>query len=69
MCFRRGIYRVLKSLNKCTGSRIHILMKNNMEIVSILLWLNVFVSMLLENVIEFEIIPEGRWITKLVQIC
>lgn len=44
-------------------------MKNNMEIVSILLWLNVFVSMLWENVIEFEIIPEGRWITKLVQIC
>lgn len=55
-------------VDKCIGSRIHIIMKNDKEIVGTLLGFDDFVNMLLEDVTEYETTPEGRRITKLDQI-
>lgn len=55
-------------MDKCIGSRIHIIMKNDKEIVGTLLGFDDFVNMLLEDVTEYESTPEGRRITKLDQI-
>ncbi|XP_006900155.1 PREDICTED: U6 snRNA-associated Sm-like protein LSm5-like [Elephantulus edwardii] len=57
----------LELVDKCIGSRIHIVMKSDKEIVGMLLGFDDFVSMILEDVTEFEITPERR-ITKLDQI-
>ena len=54
-------------VNKRIGSRIHIVMKSDEEIVGTLLGFDGFGSMVLEDVTEFELTPEGR-ITKLDQI-
>lgn len=64
------IYRsyLLELVDKCIGSRIHIIMKNDKEIVGTLLGFDDFVNMLLEDVTEYENTPEGRRITKLDQI-
>ncbi|GAB1290865.1 U6 snRNA-associated Sm-like protein LSm5 [Apodemus speciosus] len=48
-------------VDKCIGSRIHIVMKSDKEIVGTLLGFDDFVNMV-------EITPEGRRITKLDQI-
>ncbi|XP_061215391.1 U6 snRNA-associated Sm-like protein LSm5 [Neopsephotus bourkii] len=58
----------LELVDKCIGSRIHIVMKSDKEIVGTLLGFFDFVNMVLEDVTEFEITPEGRRITKLDQI-
>ncbi|KAF6201473.1 hypothetical protein GE061_003864 [Apolygus lucorum] len=58
----------LELVDKCIGSRIHIIMKNDIEIVGTLLGFDDFVNMLLEDVTEYEITPEGRKITKLDKI-
>jgi U6 snRNA-associated Sm-like protein LSm5 len=55
-------------VDKCIGSRIHIIMKNDKEIVGTLLGFDDFVNMVLEDVSEFESTPEGRRVTKLDQI-
>uniref|UniRef100_A0A8C5DEE2 U6 snRNA-associated Sm-like protein LSm5 n=1 Tax=Gouania willdenowi TaxID=441366 RepID=A0A8C5DEE2_GOUWI len=55
-------------VDKCIGSRIHIVMKTDKEIVGTLLGFDDFVNMVLEDVTEFELTPEGRRITKLDQI-
>lgn len=55
-------------VDKCIGSRIHIIMKNDKEIVGTLLGFDDFVNMLLEDVTEYENTSEGRRITKLDQI-
>lgn len=55
-------------VDKCIGSRIHIIMKNDKEMVGTLLGFDDFVNMLLEDVTEVENTPEGRRITKLDQI-
>lgn len=55
-------------VDKCIGSRIHIVMKNDKEIVGTLLGFDDFVNMLLEDVTEYESTPEGRRVTKLDQI-
>ncbi|KAF1528641.1 U6 snRNA-associated Sm-like protein LSm5, partial [Eudyptes moseleyi] len=54
----------LELVDKCIGSRIHIVMKSDKEIVGTLLGFDDFVSILRWN----EITPEGRRITKLDQI-
>ncbi|KAB7494419.1 U6 snRNA-associated Sm-like protein LSm5, partial [Armadillidium nasatum] len=46
--------------NKCIGSRIHIIMKSDKEIVGTLLGFDDFVNMVLEDVTEYESTPEGR---------
>lgn len=55
-------------VDKCIGSRIHIIMKNDKEIVGTLQGFDDFVNMLLEDVTESEATPEGRRVTKLDQI-
>lgn len=61
-------YCRLELVDKCIGSRIHIIMKNDKEMVGTLLGFDDFVNMLLEDVTEYENTPEGRRITKLDQI-
>merc|ERR1711920_375546 len=58
----------LELVDKCIGSRIHIIMRNDKEIVGTLLGFDDFVNMVLEDVTEFETTTEGRKITKLEQI-
>ncbi|NWV37817.1 LSM5 protein, partial [Grantiella picta] len=56
----------LELVDKCIGSRIHIVMKSDKEIVGTLLGFDDFVSILWW---QFKAItPEGRRITKLDQI-
>ena len=43
-------------------------MKNDKEIVGTLLGFDDFVNMVLEDVTEYEILPEGKKVTKLEQI-
>ncbi|XP_025204668.1 U6 snRNA-associated Sm-like protein LSm5 isoform X1 [Melanaphis sacchari] len=63
-----GLPILLELVDKCIGSRIHIVMKNDKEIVGTLLGFDDFVNMLLEDVTEYESTPEGRRVTKLDQI-
>lgn len=58
----------LELVDKCIGSRIHIIMKNDKEIVGTLKGFDDFVNMLLDDVTESESTPEGRRVTKLDQI-
>jgi len=58
----------LELIDKCIGSKIHIIMKNDKEIVGTLLGFDDFVNMVLEDVTEFEVLPEGKRITKLETI-
>ncbi|KAF1495377.1 U6 snRNA-associated Sm-like protein LSm5, partial [Megadyptes antipodes antipodes] len=55
-------------VDKCIGSRIHIVMKSDKEIVGTLLGFDDFVSILRWKCLTLEITPEGRRITKLDQI-
>ncbi|NWT04371.1 LSM5 protein, partial [Mionectes macconnelli] len=57
----------LELVDKCIGSRIHIVMKSDKEIVGTLLGFDDFVS-ILQGCTLLEITPEGRRITKLDQI-
>ncbi|NWU85477.1 LSM5 protein, partial [Onychorhynchus coronatus] len=57
----------LELVDKCIGSRIHIVMKSDKEIVGTLLGFDDFVS-ILRWVFKASITPEGRRITKLDQI-
>ena len=58
----------LELVDKCIGSKIHIIMRNDKEIVGTLLGFDDFVNMVLEDVTEFENTTEGRRVTKLDQI-
>merc|ERR1712042_168601 len=58
----------LELVDKCIGSRIHIIMRNDKEITGTLLGFDDFVNMVLQEVTEFETTPEGKKITKLEQI-
>ncbi|VVC95870.1 unnamed protein product [Leptidea sinapis] len=58
----------LELVDKCIGSRIHIIMKNDKEMIGTLQGFDDFVNMLLDDVTEYESTPEGRKITKLDQI-
>lgn len=58
----------LELVDKCIGSKIHIIMKSEKEIVGTLLGFDDFVNMVLEDVTEYETTAEGRKITRLEQI-
>jgi len=58
----------LELVDKAIGSRLHIIMKNDKEIVGTLKGFDDFVNMVLEDVTEFESTPEGKRVTKLDQI-
>jgi U6 snRNA-associated Sm-like protein LSm5 len=61
-------FHISELVDKAIGSRMHIIMKNDKEIVGTLLGFDDFVNMVLEDVTEYESTPEGRRITKLDQI-
>eukprot|EP00994_Dinema_validum_P004325 NODE_2365_length_712_cov_18.167421_g1918_i0.p1 GENE.NODE_2365_length_712_cov_18.167421_g1918_i0~~NODE_2365_length_712_cov_18.167421_g1918_i0.p1 ORF type:complete len:117 (-),score=33.70 NODE_2365_length_712_cov_18.167421_g1918_i0:361-663(-) len=58
----------LELIDKCIGSRVWIIMKSDKELVGTLRGFDDYVNMVLEDVIEYEITPEGRRSTKLDQI-
>ncbi|KAI9346829.1 U6 snRNA-associated Sm-like protein LSm5 [Zopfochytrium polystomum] len=58
----------LELVDKCIGSRIWVLMKNEKEFVGTLLGFDDFVNMVLEDVTEYQVTPEGKTSTKLDQI-
>ncbi|KZS96184.1 like-Sm ribonucleo protein [Sistotremastrum niveocremeum HHB9708] len=57
----------LELIDKCIGSRIWVVMKTEREFTGTLLGFDDFVNMVLEDVTEYEITPEGRKSTKLGQ--
>uniref|UniRef100_A0AC34QUX3 U6 snRNA-associated Sm-like protein LSm5 n=1 Tax=Panagrolaimus sp. JU765 TaxID=591449 RepID=A0AC34QUX3_9BILA len=58
----------LELVDKCIGSKIWVILKNEREIVGTLVGFDDFVNMVLEDVTEFETTPEGVRKTKLDQI-
>ncbi|VDP96480.1 unnamed protein product [Trichobilharzia regenti] len=58
----------LELVDKCIGSRIHIIMKNDKEMVGTLLGFDGYVNMVLVDVTEFEFTSQGKRITKLSHI-
>ncbi|TGZ67332.1 hypothetical protein CRM22_004875 [Opisthorchis felineus] len=58
----------LELVDKCIGSRIHIVMKNDKEMVGTLLGFDSYVNMVLVDVTEFEFTAQGKRITKLSHI-
>lgn len=58
----------LELVDKCIGSRLWIIMKSEKEIVGILRGYDEYVNMVLDDVTEYEITPEGKKVTKLESI-
>eukprot|EP01134_Creolimax_fragrantissima_P007319 CFRG7319T1 len=58
----------LELVDKCIGSRMWVILKNNKELVGTLLGFDDFVNIVLEDVTEYELTAEGRKTTKLDQI-
>ncbi|KAG8964404.1 RNA-binding protein lsm5 [Tulasnella sp. 425] len=57
----------LELIDRCIGSRIWVIMRNEREFSGVLLGFDDFVNMVLEDVTEYEVTPEGRKATKLAQ--
>ncbi|VDB99719.1 unnamed protein product [Peniophora sp. CBMAI 1063] len=57
----------LELIDRCIGSRIWVVMKNDREFTGTLLGFDDFVNMVLEDVTEYEITPTGRKKTALRQ--
>ncbi|ETW87382.1 hypothetical protein HETIRDRAFT_307658 [Heterobasidion irregulare TC 32-1] len=57
----------LELIDRCIGSRIWVIMKNDREFTGTLLGFDDFVNMVLEDVTEFEVTVKGRKKTKLAQ--
>ena len=55
-------------IDKCIGSRLHIIMRGDKELVGTLRGFDDYVNMVLEDVTEYEITSEGKRVTKLDQI-
>ena len=55
-------------IDKCIGSKLHIIMKSEREFVGTFLGFDAFVNMVLEDVTEYHNTPDGGTITKLDQI-
>merc|ERR1712154_488358 len=55
-------------IDKCIGSRLWIIMKGDKELVGILRGFDDYVNMVLEDVTEYEITPNGKKISKLDSI-
>ncbi|KAF9787214.1 ribonucleoprotein LSM domain-containing protein, partial [Thelephora terrestris] len=54
-------------IDRCIGSKIWVIMKNDREFTGTLLGFDDFVNMVLEDVTEFETTPQGKKTTKLNQ--
>jgi len=57
----------LELIDRCIGSRIWVIMKNDREFTGKLLGFDDFVNMVLEDVTEYENTTEGRKATQLAQ--
>ncbi len=55
-------------IDRCIGSKIWVIMKNDKELTGTLRGFDVYVNMVLEDVEEVEITPDGPKTTKLEQI-
>jgi U6 snRNA-associated Sm-like protein LSm5 len=55
-------------IDRCIGSKMWVIMKGDREIVGTLRGFDVYVNMVLEDVQDIEITPEGKKVTKLDQI-
>uniref|UniRef100_A0A915DHB1 U6 snRNA-associated Sm-like protein LSm5 n=1 Tax=Ditylenchus dipsaci TaxID=166011 RepID=A0A915DHB1_9BILA len=55
----------LELIDKCIGSKIWVIMKNEKEIVGTLVGFDDYVNMVLEDVVEYETTSEGKRVTKL----
>lgn len=58
----------LELVDRCIGSRIWVIMKGDKEFVGTIRGFDDYVNMVLEDVTEFEMTPEGKKTTKLEQI-
>ena len=58
----------LELIDKCIGSRLWIIMKGDKELVGILRGFDDYVNMVLEDVTEYTITPNGKTISKLDSI-
>ncbi|KAI9461823.1 like-Sm ribonucleoprotein, partial [Boletus coccyginus] len=54
-------------IDRCIGSRIWVIMKTDREFTGTLLGFDDFVNMVLEDVTEYEMTPQGRKKTQLAQ--
>ena len=59
---------IAELVDKAIGNRLHIIMKNDKEIVGTLRGFDDFVNMVLDDVTEYESTPEGRRVTNLDKI-
>ena len=50
---------ILELVDKCIGSKIWILMKNDIEFTGTLLGIDDYVNMVLEDVVEYKSTPDG----------
>jgi U6 snRNA-associated Sm-like protein LSm5 len=55
-------------IDRCIGSKMWVIMKGDKEIVGTLRGFDVYVNMVLEDVLEIDCTPEGKKVTKLEQI-
>lgn len=55
-------------IDRCIGSKLWVVMKGDKEIIGTLRGFDVYVNMVLEDVTEIEVTPEGKKTTKLDQI-
>lgn len=55
-------------IDRCIGSKIWVVMKGDKELVGTLRGFDVYVNMVLEDVTEIEVTPEGKRTHKLDQI-
>ncbi|KAF8320468.1 like-Sm ribonucleoprotein [Clavulina sp. PMI_390] len=55
----------LELIDRCIGSQIWVVMKSDREFTGTLLGFDDFVNMVLEDVTEYEMTPQGRKATKL----
>lgn len=58
----------LELIDKCIGSRLWIIMKGDKELVGTLRGFDDYVNMVLDDVTEYEVLPEGKRATHLDQI-
>lgn len=58
----------LEIIDKCIGSEIRIIMRDNKEFIGTLQGFDDFVNMVLENVTEYNFTSEGTRINKLDKI-
>ena len=58
----------MEFIDKCIGSRIQVIMKNEKEIIGTLVGFDDYVNMVLEDAVEYEMTSEGKKKTNLEEI-